>query len=96
MTPIEFKTGVIRPIECFKEGWELIKDQYWLFLGISLVGGLLAAFSMYILLGVAFCGVYYCLQQKYNRQPFNFADLFKGGLGDLVQIALHPIHFNAA
>ncbi|MGI8556456.1 MAG: hypothetical protein ACR2LT_08905, partial [Pyrinomonadaceae bacterium] len=78
MSPIEFKTGVIRPVECFKEGWELIKDEYWLFLGISLVGGLIAGFSLYILLGAMFCGIYYCLQQKYNHQPFNFGDLFKG------------------
>ena len=78
MSPIDFKTGVISPIECFKEGWELIKDQYWLFLGITLVGTLLAGFSMYILFGAMYCGIYYCLQQKYNRQPFEFADLFKG------------------
>lgn len=78
MQPIEFKTGVIRPIQCFKEGWTLIKDQYWLFLGISLVGGLLAAFSMYILLGAMFCGIYYCLLRKSRNQPFSFADLFKG------------------
>lgn len=78
MTPPEFRTGVIRPIECFKEGWDLIKDKYWLFLGITLVGGLLAGFSMYILLGAMFCGIYYCLQQQYNLQPFSFADLFKG------------------
>ncbi len=34
----EFNTGVIRPVECMKEGWELIKDEYWLFLGITFVG----------------------------------------------------------
>lgn len=78
MPPTEFRTKVIRPIECYKEGWELIKDQYWLFFGISVVGMLLAGFSFYILYGAMFCGIYYCLQQKYNLQPFNFADLFKG------------------
>lgn len=78
MSAIEFKTGVIRPIECFKEGWELIKDQYWLFLGISVVGGLIAGFSMYILLGAMFCGTFYCFFEKANNKPVNFADLFKG------------------
>src|SRR6266550_3254308 len=40
MTPdnIQFRTGVIKPVECLKEGWALIKDQYWLFLGIVFVG----------------------------------------------------------
>ena len=28
MANIEFKTGVIRPVKCMREGWELIKDQY--------------------------------------------------------------------
>ena len=78
MSPIEFKTGVIKPIECYKEGWELIKNDYWLFLGITIVGMLLAGFSFYILYGAMFCGIYYCIQQKYNHRPFSFADLFKG------------------
>ena len=34
----DFHQGVIRPVDCLKEGWALIKDQYWLFFGISLVG----------------------------------------------------------
>ena len=78
MSPIDFKTGVISPIECYKEGWNLIKDQYWLFLGITLVGVLLAGFSIYILFGAMYCGIYYCLRQKYDRQAFEFGDLFKG------------------
>ncbi len=28
----EFTTGAIQPVECFKEGWEIIKDEYWLLL----------------------------------------------------------------
>lgn len=75
---MEFKTGVIRPIECFKEGWELIKDQYWLFFGITLVGMILGAFIPIIGVGVMFCGIYYCLIQKANGQPVSFDGLFKG------------------
>jgi len=32
--PVEFRSGVISPVECVKEGWQLIKDQYWLFSGL--------------------------------------------------------------
>ena len=39
--PTEFNRGVISPMECIKEGWALIKDQYWLFFGITLVGMLI-------------------------------------------------------
>jgi len=34
---IPFRRGVISPVECLTEGFNLIKDQYWLFLGICAV-----------------------------------------------------------
>ena len=37
-TSPEFYAGAIAPLECVKEGWALIKDRYWLFFGITLVG----------------------------------------------------------
>jgi hypothetical protein len=79
MTPNEFRTGVISPIECMKEGWELIKDQYWLILGITVVGMLIAGFIPFGLgMGAMYCGIYYVLLRKMNGQPFEFGDLFKG------------------
>jgi len=78
MNEIKFNTGVIRPVECMREGWELIKDQFWLFFAITLVGILIAGCSMYILLGAMFCGINYCLFQKMNGQPIKFEGLFKG------------------
>ncbi len=78
MSQIEFKTGVIHPIECFREGWELIKDQYWLFFGITLLGMLIAGVSFYILLGAMYCGIYYALLRRANGQQAAFEDLFKG------------------
>ena len=33
---VEFRRGVVAPLECIKEGWALIKEQYWLFFGINL------------------------------------------------------------
>ncbi|MEP6900618.1 MAG: hypothetical protein ABJA66_02645 [Actinomycetota bacterium] len=75
----EFQTGVVRPIDCMKEGWELIKDQYWLILGITTVGMLIGSFIPFgIGIGAMFCGIYYVLLRKMNGQPFEFADLFKG------------------
>ncbi len=76
---LEFQTGVIKPVECMKEGWELIKDQYWLFLGITFVGMLIGGFiPLGIGIGAMFCGIYYCMLQKMNRQPVSFEGLFKG------------------
>ncbi len=79
MANIEFKTGVIRPVECMREGWELIKDQYWLFFAITLVGMLIAGVVPFgILLGAMFCGIYYCLFQKISGHRMTFEGLFKG------------------
>ena len=79
MSDIEFKTGVIKPVECLKEGWELIKDQYWLSFAITFVGMILAGVIPFgIGLGAMFCGIYYCMLQKMNRKPMEFGDLFKG------------------
>ena len=40
MNPVEFKRGEIKPVECYKEAWELIRNQYWLLLGVIFVGGI--------------------------------------------------------
>ena len=74
----EFKTGVIRPVECYKEGWELIKDQYWLLFGITLVGALIGGATMYIGFGAMICGIFYCYFQKIDGKELKFEDLFKG------------------
>lgn len=78
MPNIEFKIGVIRPIECYKEGWELIKDQYWLLFAVVLVGALISGATLYITLGAMFCGIFYCFFQKLDGKQIQFEDLFKG------------------
>ncbi len=80
MTPeqTEFRTGVIKPVECLKEGWALIKDQYWLFFGISLVGLLIGGAVPVVLLGPMMVGIFLCLLQKQRQQPVEFGTLFKG------------------
>lgn len=75
----EFRTGVIKPIECMKEGWAMIKDDYWLIFAITLVGLLIGGFiPLGIGIGAMFCGIYYVLLRKMNGQKYEFADLFKG------------------
>lgn len=74
----EFKSGVIAPVECLKEGWQLIKDQYWLFLGITLVAMLVGGAVPVVLIGPMMCGLYMCLFAKMRGEPVEFAMLFKG------------------
>ena len=78
MTNTDFKTGVIRPVEIFKEAWGLIKDQYWLMFGIIFVGIIIGSFTMYILLGAMLCGIYFCLLQKIDGKSISFENLWKG------------------
>jgi len=74
----DFRVGVVAPVECLKEGWELIKDQYWLFLGICFIGMLIGSAFAIVLMGPMMCGIFLCLFQRQRRQPVEFATLFKG------------------
>jgi hypothetical protein len=74
-----FRRGVIRPVQCLNEGWRLIKDQYGLFLGITIVGVLIASVvPLGILAGPMICGIYYCLFRHFRGRPVKFEMLFKG------------------
>ena len=80
MTPdnTDFRTGVIKPVECLKEGWALIKDQYWLFFGLTIVAMLLGGAVPIVLMGPMMVGLFLCLFEKQGRRPFEFGLLFKG------------------
>ena len=74
----QFRTGVIKPVECVKEGWELIKKDYWLLFAITLLAGVIGGFTMYILLGAMACGMFYCYLQAVDGKPVSLDGLWKG------------------
>lgn len=79
MEQIHFNKGVVKPLECFKEGWELIKDRYWLFFFITAVGFIIASVIPFcIVLGAMMCGIYYPLFEKSEGRNVEFGQLFKG------------------
>lgn len=92
---IEFRRNAVRPVECIKAGWELIKPQYWLFVGIVLVGMLIGSLvPLGILLGPMMCGIFMALFATRRNQPIEFGILFKGFdyFGDaVVATLLHMI-----
>lgn len=77
-TAPEISRGVVAPVECLKEGWASIKDQYWLIFGIVFVGLLVGNAIPIFLWGPMMCGVYLCLLRKLRGQPVDFGMLFKG------------------
>lgn len=76
---IPFNRGSVQPMVCLKSGWALIKDQYWLFVGMSAVTMLLGSIVPFgILMGPMMCGIYLSLFKLRRGQPVEFANLFKG------------------
>ncbi len=79
MENVEFTVGQIRAVDCFKEGWELIKPNYWIFFAITLVGMLIAGIIPFgIGLGAMYCGIYFVLFRLIEGKKPDFSDLFKG------------------
>jgi uncharacterized membrane protein len=80
MTPeqSDFRVGVIKPVECIKEGWALIKDQYWLFFGLTIVAMLLGGAVPIVLIGPMMVGLFMCFFERMGSRPIEFGLLFKG------------------
>ena len=76
---IPFQRNAVEPVNCIKAGWALVKDQYWLFVGMCLVGVLIgSAVPMGILMGPMMCGIYLAFFKKRRGEPIEFGTLFKG------------------
>jgi len=78
MQELGFRTGVIKPIECVKEAWELIKDEYWILFAVSVVGAMIGGISLYVLIGPMICGIFGCYLKKIDGGSVVFDDLWKG------------------
>jgi hypothetical protein len=74
-----FQRGAIHPIQCLNEGWQLIKPDYWTFVGVTLVGILLASLvPLGILAGPMMCGIHMCLLGRMRGIEPSMNRLFKG------------------
>jgi len=74
----QFNTGVINGVEVYKEAWNLIKDQYWLMLGITIVGIMIGGAVPIVIIGPMICGIYLCMFDKMDGREVKFERLFKG------------------
>src|SRR5947209_9073420 len=79
MGVVPFRSRAVRPVDCLTAGWRLIQDQYWLFLGITLVGLIIGSLApLGILQGPCMCGIFYCLARRDRGRRVSFDMLFKG------------------
>ena len=76
---IPYRRYAVRPVECITAAWELVKPQYWLFVGMCVVAMLIgSAVPAGILLGPMMCGMYFTFFKLRRNEPVEFAMLFKG------------------
>ena len=76
---IPYNRKTVDPVECIKAGWELVKPQYWLFVGMTFVAFFIgSAVPFGILMGPMMCGIYLALFKQRRGQLVEFGDLFKG------------------
>lgn len=75
----EFRRISARPIERLTDAKAMLGDQYWLFVGICLVGVLIGSIvPMGIIMGPMICGMYLCFRYRMNGIQVRFETLFKG------------------
>ena len=75
----EFRQEVIRPSECLRAGWLLVKDRYWFFLAMTTVGLVVGSLApLGLLLGPMICGIYLCLLRTMRGESVAFKMLLGG------------------
>ena len=76
---IPYRRNAVEPIQCIKAAWELVKDQYWLFVGMCLIGLMIgSAVPLGILLGPMMCGLFLTFFKRRRGEIVEFGTLFKG------------------
>jgi hypothetical protein len=80
MTPqIVFRRNVVEPIGCISAAWAMVKERYWLFVGMCAVGLLISgAVPFGILTGPMMCGLYMAFFNIRRGRPIEFGTVFKG------------------
>jgi hypothetical protein len=76
---LAFNRRAVRPIDCVREGWLLIKDDYWFFVGMSFIAGLIMYLVPFaIMVGPMMCGIHLCLLHHEIGRRYSFETLFDG------------------
>jgi uncharacterized membrane protein len=82
MTPnIQFERSAVDAGGCVSNGWELVKSNYGMYLGVSLIAMILAGcipcISLF-LVGPILGGVYYVILRAMNGEPVEFGMMLRG------------------
>lgn len=81
MQNIQFQKSAIDGTECISNGWNLLKPNYWMYLGITVVAmimaGCIPCISLF-LVGPVMGGIYYILLRNMRGENVDFGMMFKG------------------
>jgi len=81
MTNLEFQRSAIDAGGCISNGWNMVKENYGLYLGISLIAmilsGCIPCISLF-LVGPILGGVYYVVLRQMRGEPVEFGMMFQG------------------
>lgn len=76
---MEFNRNAIRPLDCYRAVWALIKPRFGLMLGICVIGMIIAGFGPFgLLLGPMMCGIFICYLRLQRGESIEFNTLFRG------------------
>jgi uncharacterized membrane protein len=76
---IPFNRVSIAPFAYIGEAWGRVKGQYWMFLGVTVVGMLIAGLvPMAVMMGPMMCGIFLCYREQGRGRQVQFETLFKG------------------
>ncbi len=75
---LNFTVNQIRPIEVYKEAWEMLREQYWILFVVTLLGLILGSVIPIIIAGPMMCGIYLCFFQALRGEKVELDRLFKG------------------
>jgi len=75
----EFRAAQLRPVELLADGWKLVRQQYWLMLGVTVTGLLIGSLApLGLFMGPMVCGIYLCLFARMRGERATFGSLFRG------------------
>ena len=81
MTNIQFHSGAVSAGECISDGWSLVQKNFGMYLGISIIGIILAGCIPLVslfLVGPVMCGIYYVFLRDMSDEPVELGMMFKG------------------
>jgi hypothetical protein len=75
-----FNSGAVKPFECLSRGWHLVKDQYFLFVGLCLIIVVLVSCIPFagIIYGAWMAGIYCALLAGMSGELVSFNMITKG------------------